>query len=378
MISSCLSLPCFAQKKKHIHHRPRRTYRRHRESLYDVPLFAPPPLANPVFIPPSPPPPEPDLPLGLVPFSRPEEPLEPLPLAHYRRGSLPPLPIQPPQLIPYAERVPYLEPSFYSELVPYPVPILYPDPIPYPEFVPYFQPPFNPRRMVGSYGSYLRPDELRVAVDIAVDMILRELREPEYYRDRGLRFNRGISLSSESSRLSDLELEEYVRRMNLVVQIANNSVNSRMMHAEIHPKISDSGSDAGRYPRDFERPRRLEDFFIMDSSTLDRIIQAYGLPRDNLGLGFSSLRSSLNSLDLRRVSLSLNDADRAREQKLRHLFEFLGVDVRDGLRLGDGLGDGLSRRYGGGLIGGGARYGLGGLSERSGTLEERIARRIRD
>jgi hypothetical protein len=64
--------------------------------------------------------------------------------------------------------------------------------------------------------------------------------------------------------------------MNLVVQIANNSINPRMMHAEIHPKISDSGSDAGRYPRDFERPRRLEDFFIMDcmiSSLLPSLLQ---------------------------------------------------------------------------------------------------------
>jgi hypothetical protein len=61
-------------------------------------------------------------------------------------------------------------------------------------------------------GSYLRPDDLRVAVEVAIDTILRELREPDYYRDRSLRFSRGFGLSSGSSRLSDLELEEYIQR----------------------------------------------------------------------------------------------------------------------------------------------------------------------
>jgi hypothetical protein len=37
-----------------------------------------------------------------------------------------------------------------------------------------------------------------------------------------------------------------------------------MYNAEIHPKIADSGTDAGRFPTGFERPRRLEEFYLMD------------------------------------------------------------------------------------------------------------------
>ena len=61
-------------------------------------------------------------------------------------------------------------------------------------------------------GGYLRSDELRAAVEIALDMVLRELREPDYYRDRGVRFGRGSLGLGSDSRLSDLELEEYIRR----------------------------------------------------------------------------------------------------------------------------------------------------------------------
>jgi hypothetical protein len=69
--------------------------------------------------------------------------------------------------------------------------------------------------------------------------------------------------------------------MNLIVQIANSHVTTRMMHAEVHPKISDSGADAGRYPREFDRPRRLEEFLVMDcTSTLNlSLTSAAPLPR---------------------------------------------------------------------------------------------------
>ena len=117
------------------------------------------------------------------------------------------------------------------------------------------------------------------------------------------------------------------------------------------------------------------------ASTLDRILLSYGLPREGLGLGFG-LRSSL---DLRRGPLGLgpSDSDRNREQKLRQLFEFLGVDMRDGLGFGDGLGRlgdrvGDLGRLGGGRLGLGlGSLGLGSLNDR-GTLEERFARRRRN
>jgi hypothetical protein len=53
--------------------------------------------------------------------------------------------------------------------------------------------------------------------------------------------------------------------MNLLVQIANHTVGAINYHAEVQPKIADSGADAGKYPRDFERPRKVGDFYTMDS-----------------------------------------------------------------------------------------------------------------
>lgn len=53
--------------------------------------------------------------------------------------------------------------------------------------------------------------------------------------------------------------------MNLVVQIANHTVGAINYHAEVQPKVADSGPDAGRFPRDFERARRVADFYTMDS-----------------------------------------------------------------------------------------------------------------
>jgi hypothetical protein len=165
--------------------------------VYDVPDFAALPLAAPIFIPPSPPLPEPDLPLPLIPLPRPEEPLETHPLVHYRPRSPPLISVQPRQVVHHPEISPYPELIPYREL-----------PADYVHFHPYLP------RMVGLYGNYIRPEELRAAVEVALDMILRELREPDYYRDRGLRLGgfRGIGSLSDDRRLGDVELEEYVRR----------------------------------------------------------------------------------------------------------------------------------------------------------------------
>lgn len=56
-------------------------------------------------------------------------------------------------------------------------------------------------------------------------------------------------------------------RVNLSVQLANNTVSPHMIHAEVHPKISDSGVDRGQFPREFERPRRVEWFLSLDSTS---------------------------------------------------------------------------------------------------------------
>lgn len=55
-------------------------------------------------------------------------------------------------------------------------------------------------------------------------------------------------------------------RVNLGVQLANSIVSPHMIHAEVHPKISDNGVDRGQYPREFEHPRRVEWFVSLDSA----------------------------------------------------------------------------------------------------------------
>jgi len=163
-------------------------------------------------------------------------------------------------------------------------------------------------------------------------------------------------------------------RVNLIVQLTNSTVNPHMSYAEIHPKVADNGADIGRYPRDFERPRRLEEFYVMDclspsppvlyiasyrererltppASTLDRILQSYSLPTNLRG----GVPNSLFPTILRSTSgigtLGLNNESGNRDYKLKILFEFLGVDLSDGGRggvlglgggnLGLGLGSGL-------------------------------------
>jgi hypothetical protein len=51
-------------------------------------------------------------------------------------------------------------------------------------------------------------------------------------------------------------------RINVIAQIANATVTTRMLYAEVHPKLS---LIDGRYPRDFDVPRRVEELLNMDS-----------------------------------------------------------------------------------------------------------------
>lgn len=73
-------------------------------------------------------------------------------------------------------------------------------------------------------------------------------------------------------------------------------------------------------------------------SVLDRILRAYNISVDYLGR--SSLSSPL------RLGGSYVDNERMREEKIKALFEYLGVDMRD-----PGLSSGLSSGLGGGLLG---------------------------
>ena len=176
--------------------------------------------------------------------------------------------------------------------------------------------------------------------------------------------------------------------VNLGVQLANSIVSPHMIHAEVHPKISDNGVVRGQYPREFEHPRRVEWFLSLDSTlpalfsapfpttmhntvptntntdftgaTLDRICQAYGLPTG----GYSSSYNNPLFNNFREVfppswgpSYS---SDTAREYRLLNLFQYLGAYVGDGPRhdrVSDTLGG--NRLLGRGLGGVGNQRGLG-------------------
>jgi hypothetical protein len=55
-----------------------------------------------------------------------------------------------------------------------------------------------------------------------------------------------------------------VGRVNLAAQIANSSVQLHMASAEVHPKMTPDG----RYPREFDLPKRLELVLSADGKSL--------------------------------------------------------------------------------------------------------------
>ncbi len=150
-----------------------------------------------------------------------------------------------------------------------------------------------------------------------------------------------------------------------MVQLANNKVSYQAVYAEIHPKLCDSGSTRGRFPRDFELPRRIEQFRSLESiltsisfsqtklrdllidSTLDRILQSYSLPTSSLDSRVFNNRFGSLSTYIRSDGMVEN----ARQNKLMVLLEYLGVDLTDSDRLGR-LPLGIDRRQLGSLVGG--------------------------
>jgi hypothetical protein len=53
-----------------------------------------------------------------------------------------------------------------------------------------------------------------------------------------------------------------------MAQMANSIVTPQMHHAEIQPKLSTAN---GQFPRDFELPKRVEEFLVMDSKQVSNI-----------------------------------------------------------------------------------------------------------
>jgi hypothetical protein len=159
--------------------------------------------------------------------------------------------------------------------------------------------------------------------------------------------------------------------VNMIAQLANNQVSVRQSYAEIHPKMMSNGC----YPREFERPCRVEEMLNADSqytlsflsllcltciaTILDRLLTAYNLPRtyNNTSYVSSALRNLTNY-----INSSNNNYSSDRGNKLSVLLEYLGVSMAEeynrdntmsgGLTLGrNRLGERDNLRLGGGVLG---------------------------
>ncbi|KAF2872203.1 hypothetical protein BDV95DRAFT_606757 [Massariosphaeria phaeospora] len=102
-------------------------------------------------------------------------------------------------------------------------------------------------------------------------------------------------------------IDELVRKSNLIVQLVNSQLTPTARYAQLHPMMC---SDA-KFPPEFRVPRTIEEVRTMDPSTIDRLLRAYGLPTD-----------------LRSLQLTARDSPSPRiahQAKLCTLFEFLGA-----------------------------------------------------
>ncbi|KAK0108507.1 hypothetical protein ONS95_003311 [Cadophora gregata] len=211
-------------------------------------------------------------------------------------------------------------------------------------------------------GSFQRSENL----ESTIQNVIRSLfRNDLFSGDEDVRFGglRNLAGLSDDRRMEELMVNDMIRRVNLGVQLANSLVSPHMVHAEIHPKISDNGIYRGDYPREFEHPRRVEWFLSLESASLDRICQAYGLPTGGYSSSYDNpLFNNFREVFSRSWGPSYS-SDTAREYRLLNLFQYLGVYVGDGPRH-DRVSDTLdgNRLLGRGLGGPGSQRGLGWIS----------------
>ncbi|KAF2191053.1 hypothetical protein K469DRAFT_363141 [Zopfia rhizophila CBS 207.26] len=102
-------------------------------------------------------------------------------------------------------------------------------------------------------------------------------------------------------------IDDLVRRTNLLVQFVNSQVTHTARYGQLQPKMRSDG----KFPPDFRVPKTVEEVKVMDPSTLDRILRAYGLPTD--------LRS------LRMTSQDSVSPKTGHQARLCTLFDFLGA-----------------------------------------------------
>ncbi|KAI9791768.1 MAG: hypothetical protein M1816_003578 [Peltula sp. TS41687] len=119
-------------------------------------------------------------------------------------------------------------------------------------------------------------------------------------------------------------MQDLIRRTNLAVALANSNIREKAQYSLIHPMMTRDG----RYPPDFQQPKTVEAFKLMDGTQLDRILQAYLLPLDLRAAikhhhhHHPSSRSSLTSSSSSSSIITVNDA---RAAKLQVLYEYLGA-----------------------------------------------------
>ncbi|KUJ18587.1 uncharacterized protein LY89DRAFT_780634 [Mollisia scopiformis] len=227
--------------------------------------------------------------------------------------------------------------------------------------------PLATDEMVGIGGRLMRDEELE---DILANTISNCFGSDWFSRNTNTRLGPLRSLAGYTSSERGLQegmITDMIRKHNLAVQLANNMVSINSMVSQIHPKVIDSGPDAGRFPRDFELPQKIEWFGRLNDTTLDSILTAYDITPRSLS---ETLTNPLRGLSW--YENGLLEMNRVRDElfeiKLLFLFEFLGVDFSELARDGDRSGLGLSGRFddGGllgrrnGRLGGGRLLGMGG------------------
>ncbi|KAI9803013.1 MAG: hypothetical protein M1825_002246 [Sarcosagium campestre] len=125
--------------------------------------------------------------------------------------------------------------------------------------------------------------------------------------------------------MHEMGLLDLVRKTNLAVALVNGSVREKSQYSQIHPMMTRDG----RFPEDFRCAKTVAAFKLLDSTQLDRILQAYHLPLDVRSIVFAgklhgslSLSSSSSSSSSSSRSISSSDV---RNAKVHALYEFLGA-----------------------------------------------------
>ncbi|KAF2432694.1 hypothetical protein EJ08DRAFT_108612 [Tothia fuscella] len=117
----------------------------------------------------------------------------------------------------------------------------------------------------------------------------------------------GSYMGQESHYNSEGEVEDYVRKTNLSVQIANSHITPQSQYAQLQPKVCWSG----RCPDAFRNAKTIEQISCLGSTAIDDILSSYQLPTDLRAFKLTSSREVTPRV--------------AKQAKLCTLYDFLGA-----------------------------------------------------